>query len=83
MTTRRRPRSQALGVLYAQAWAAVQDLREVNPHKAPMPDWRVQIPGYKCLRCGHTWTPRNDEKPRLCPKCKSAYWDRPRRGEAG
>jgi Zn finger protein HypA/HybF involved in hydrogenase expression len=32
-----------------------------------------------CLRCGHTWTQRSDERPRICPKCKSPYWDKPRK----
>ena len=35
--------------------------------------------GYRC-RCGHEWSPknlRNPERPRTCPKCKSANWDRP------
>lgn len=31
--------------------------------------------GYECERCHHKWTPRFDEKPRVCPKCKSPYWD--------
>ena len=29
-----------------------------------------------CLRCVHSWPPRGSEKPRICPKCKSPYWDR-------
>ena len=39
--------------------------------------------GYSCDRCGHEWVPRImiEEKPALCPKCKSAYWDRPSRRE--
>lgn len=37
------------------------------------------LPRYKCLRCGHEWIPRSDERPRICPKCKSAYWDKPKR----
>ena len=42
---------------------------------------RVKIEGYKCERCGHIWAPRveREEKPRVCPKCKSPYWDIPRR----
>lgn len=32
---------------------------------------------YRC-RCGHEWYPRRPgERPRVCPKCKSANWDRP------
>ncbi len=39
----------------------------------------VQLLGCRC-RCGHEWLPRDkDEKPRVCPKCKSANWDRPKK----
>jgi predicted Zn-ribbon and HTH transcriptional regulator len=31
---------------------------------------------YRC-RCGHEWYPRDSERPRVCPKCKSANWDKP------
>jgi len=31
-----------------------------------------------CLRCGHKWIPRI-EKPRICPGCRSPYWDTPRK----
>jgi len=27
-----------------------------------------------CKRCGHTWIPRTAIT-RICPHCKSAYWD--------
>ncbi len=42
------------------------------------------VNAFKCLRCGHEWIPRVElsqlegelkEKPRICPNCKSAYWD--------
>lgn len=36
------------------------------------------VRGYRC-RCGHEWVNkrlRNSERPRVCPKCKSANWDR-------
>ena len=29
----------------------------------------------ECLRCGHKWLPRQQEI-RICPKCKSPYWDK-------
>jgi len=36
--------------------------------------------GYRCERCQHEWIPREFEKePRVCPKCKSAYWNQPRK----
>ena len=30
-----------------------------------------------CMRCGHLWHPRT-ETVRMCPKCKSPYWDKAR-----
>jgi len=35
----------------------------------------TMLKGYQCESCDHKWTPREDERPRVCPKCKSAYWD--------
>jgi predicted Zn-ribbon and HTH transcriptional regulator len=38
----------------------------------------VLLRGCRC-RCGHEWLPRDrEEEPRVCPKCKSANWDRPK-----
>lgn len=34
---------------------------------------------YKCERCGHEWQPLKPQEPRVCPKCKSPYWNVPRR----
>jgi len=39
----------------------------------------VTLEGCRC-RCGHEWLSRvKGEKPRVCPKCKSPNWDRPKR----
>ncbi len=35
-----------------------------------------------CQRCPHSWIPRKAEV-RICPKCKSAYWDRPKTEKKG
>lgn len=32
----------------------------------------------KCARCGHEWLPRV-LRIRSCPKCRSLYWDTPRK----
>ena len=41
---------------------------------------KVQLWGYKCERCGHEWLPRDKEQePTVCPKCKSPYWNIPRK----
>ena len=38
----------------------------------------VELLGCRC-RCGHEWLPRTKgDKPRVCPKCKSPYWNKPR-----
>ena len=38
---------------------------------------QLTVWGWRCERCGHEWVPRQEggEEPRVCPKCKSAYWD--------
>jgi len=47
----------------------------------------VEVSAYKCSRCGHIWMPRDISwreegvKPAVCPKCKSPYWDRPKKKE--
>ncbi len=44
-------------------------------HKVP-----ITVMGYRCERCGGEWIPKDSEKePVACPKCKSPYWNRPRK----
>lgn len=39
----------------------------------------VSLIGHKCYRCGHEWLPIDPKKlPKVCPSCKTPYWDRPR-----
>ena len=42
---------------------------------------KITVLGYRCERCLHEWVPRRSstDEPRTCPKCKSPYWDRPRK----
>jgi predicted Zn-ribbon and HTH transcriptional regulator len=43
---------------------------------------QLTIWGWHCERCGHEWVPRKeDEHPRVCPKCKSPYWDKPKQND--
>ena len=44
-----------------------------------MPRIHIEVDGYRCSRCGHEWIPRKPEHPRVCPRCKSPFWDRERR----
>lgn len=42
---------------------------------------RMTFAGYVCDRCEHKWAARYETKPRLCPNCKTTYWDTPTRRE--
>lgn len=49
-----------------------------------MANVKTTTDGHKCNRpsCGHQWSPRREHEdmlpiPRICPKCKSKYWDSP------
>lgn len=39
---------------------------------------KIKLNGYRCERCDHEWVPRDEYIPRICPSCKSPYWDMPR-----
>jgi rubrerythrin len=39
---------------------------------------RMTVWGWRCERCSHEWIPRGKLTPKICPKCKTPYWDRPR-----
>lgn len=46
----------------------------------------VKLDGYICERCKHIWVSRlikGNEKmlPVVCPKCKSPYWNKPRKNK--
>jgi len=42
---------------------------------------RFKLPTLNCVRCGHTWPPRTQNLPKVCPKCKSPYWNTEKRGK--
>jgi protein-arginine kinase activator protein McsA len=44
----------------------------------------ITLMGYHCERCGHEWLPKRTEKqePKVCPKCKSPYWNSPKKQAA-
>lgn len=39
---------------------------------------KIRIKYLVCLRCNHKWIPRTNDI-RVCPKCRSHYWDKPRK----
>jgi len=38
----------------------------------------MMIEIWVCKRCGHRWANRKAQKPIICPKCKTPYWDKER-----
>lgn len=51
-----------------------------SPRAIQTPPVMLQFDGWRCERCEHEWVPRNmTDTPAVCPKCKSPYWNRPRR----
>jgi len=47
-------------------------------NKMTKPTKKILITHNECQRCGHVWVPRKANDVRICPKCKSAYWDTPK-----
>lgn len=41
----------------------------------------IRLMKYTCERCNHSWIPRSEEYPRTCPKCRSPYWDKPKKSD--
>jgi predicted Zn-ribbon and HTH transcriptional regulator len=40
----------------------------------------LTLEGFRCERCKHEWVPRDKgQEPTVCPKCKSPYWNKPRK----
>lgn len=48
-------------------------------HKGRMPREKRTVWFYTCTRCGYEWQGRTEADPMVCAKCKSPYWDKPRR----
>ena len=41
----------------------------------------IKLDGFLCDRCDHMWASRrnSEQKPTVCPRCKSPYWNIPRK----
>lgn len=46
-----------------------------------MPQKTKKVIVNKCNACGYEWQSRFGEKPIACARCKSPYWDRPKKIE--
>ncbi len=46
-------------------------------------DYLIEKKKYQCNRCYYNWDPKKNRKkngkPQTCPKCRSRYWDKPRK----
>jgi hypothetical protein len=38
---------------------------------------------FQCNRCGYSWLPRHPVIPKVCPLCKSPYWNKPKKFSPG
>ena len=47
-----------------------------------MNDRKVKLQQVQCKRCGHVWTPREEEV-YTCAKCRSPYWNKDRKVKNG
>lgn len=34
---------------------------------------------YRCRKCGYEWDAQIESVPKACPRCKSYYWQEPRK----
>jgi predicted Zn-ribbon and HTH transcriptional regulator len=41
----------------------------------------LELPPLNCKRCGHEWYPARPKLPKVCPKCKSPYWNKERKNK--
>jgi len=72
--------------LYMMWWIVFKEkhpdlclIREKEPAIPPLPKPKVTFQDLSRKRCGNTWTPRSNQPPIQCPKCRSPYWNRPRK----
>jgi len=50
-----------------------------NKYTMKVMKFKVKVTKIKCERCGFIWQPRNPDNVRICPKCKSARFDTPKK----
>jgi hypothetical protein len=45
-----------------------------------MPIIEIKVQGFQFERCRHKWIPNNiKQEPEVCPRCKSVWWNIPKR----
>lgn len=53
----------------------------IRPSDGSIGAVKITVLGCRC-RCGHEWISQEKDRPRVCPKCKSANWDKPKKWNA-
>ena len=43
--------------------------------------FKTEVIKIKCERCRFIWQPRNPDNVKICPKCKSARFDEPKKSK--
>jgi len=69
----------ALKASFKQFFPFILVILNPNTCHLNMAKIKITVEGYKCERCTHEWIPRNKETPIICPKCKSPYWNKPKK----
>lgn len=59
----------------------VIELKLYTIGKIPISMAKITLEGFRCERCKHEWVARGEEEPRVCPKCKSPYWNTPKKNK--
>ena len=56
----------------------------METEEKPLGEFQAVVTAYRC-RCTFEWTAKSLQspvvRPRVCPRCKSANWDKPKRWE--
>lgn len=56
------------------------DTKDCKEVEKTMPIEIVQMPKYKCSRCGYEWFPEDPKNiPVKCAGCNSPYWNKERK----
>lgn len=53
-------------------------IRAPNGYTGVCPVCHSPMKVMRCNRCMHVWWPKKNSPPRVCPRCKSPYWNRTR-----
>lgn len=64
-----------------ETWKRNRDSQKdiVDKTEAITYDYIVNKQQLKCLRCGWEWPQKGKKPPIQCVKCKSPYWNKPKR----